>query len=140
MNASNVVQSTNALRPAFARPASEYTKNGTLTDGNDAIDAQNGLTKREYAAIKIAASIAGAQHTDYPSVVSQAVELADALFEELEKPGREAWPRESKSDCERLKFVRFGKGADDCTIGVVIDGHLVNSKDILAAVDANRPN
>lgn len=38
------------LKPAFPRPASEFTKNGTLPDGNDAIPAQNGMSLREYYA------------------------------------------------------------------------------------------
>lgn len=35
---------------AFPRPASEFTKNGTCSDGNDPIDAQRGMTLRDYFA------------------------------------------------------------------------------------------
>lgn len=38
--------------PAFPRPASEYTKNGTLSDGNDAIDPQGGMSIRDFFAAK----------------------------------------------------------------------------------------
>ena len=38
--------------PAFPRPASEFTKNGTLPDGNDAEPAQVGISIRDYFAAK----------------------------------------------------------------------------------------
>lgn len=36
--------------PAFARPASEHTKNGTCPDGNDPRDAQAGMSLRDWFA------------------------------------------------------------------------------------------
>jgi len=36
--------------PAFPRPASEYTKDGSCADGNHAISAQTGMTLRDYFA------------------------------------------------------------------------------------------
>jgi len=36
--------------PAFPRPASEFTKNGTLAGGNDAIDANECMTLRDWFA------------------------------------------------------------------------------------------
>jgi hypothetical protein len=36
--------------PAFPRAASEFTRNGTLKDGNDAISEQDGMSLRDYFA------------------------------------------------------------------------------------------
>lgn len=36
--------------PAFPRPASEFTKNGSLADGNDAVPSQGGMTLRDWFA------------------------------------------------------------------------------------------
>ena len=36
--------------PAFPRPASEYTKNGTCPDGNEAIDWAPGMSLRDWFA------------------------------------------------------------------------------------------
>jgi hypothetical protein len=44
------VSHINSGGAAFPRPASEYTKNGTLNDGNEAIDAQGGMSLRDYFA------------------------------------------------------------------------------------------
>lgn len=38
--------------PAFPRPASEYTQQGTLHDGNDAIPQQDGMSMLDYFAAK----------------------------------------------------------------------------------------
>lgn len=43
--------------PAFARPASEYTRNGTCPDGNDARDAQGGMSLRDWFAGQALAAI-----------------------------------------------------------------------------------
>jgi hypothetical protein len=89
MNSTNIVQATNSKRPAFARPASEFTKSGTLAEGNDAIDAQAGLTKREFAAIQVFAAML-ASPTDCftgskEEIASHAVAYTDALFDALDK-------------------------------------------------------
>ncbi len=36
--------------PAFPRPVSEDTTNGTLSDGNDVVSAQEGMSLRDYFA------------------------------------------------------------------------------------------
>ncbi len=44
---------------AFPRPASEYTKSGTLEDGNDAIGAQDGMSLRDWFAGQALGSLHG---------------------------------------------------------------------------------
>jgi len=44
-------------KPAFPRPASEYTASGTLSDGNDAIKPQDGISIRQYYAAKAMQSL-----------------------------------------------------------------------------------
>ena len=73
--------------PAFARPASEYTKQGTLPDGNDAIEAQEGMGLRTYLAAKAMQGLLsdGCSDTNYEVVAHNAVCHADALLAELAK-------------------------------------------------------
>ena len=73
---------------AFARPASEFTKNGTLPDGNDAIPAQDGMTLRDYFAAQAIMGSCAATNPwweDYKELAQAAYHLADAMLAQREK-------------------------------------------------------
>jgi hypothetical protein len=56
--------------PAFPRPASEFTKNGTLPDGNDAEHAQVGMTLRDYFAAMAMQGLLAATGLEHVSAVA----------------------------------------------------------------------
>ena len=71
---------TNPNDAAFARPIGDSVQEGWSLE-------QEGLTKREYAAIHIVATLcsAGVRPVDYESLSRKACEMADKLFQELNK-------------------------------------------------------
>ena len=73
----------------YARAASEFTGNGTCADGNDPIEAQRGLTMREYfagqALVGYRAHPADVSDKQIPWVAEYCVKIADALIAELKK-------------------------------------------------------
>lgn len=73
--------------PAFPRPASEYTKNGTCSDGNDAIDWAPGMTLRDWFAGMALQGILAKFHEDriMLDVVDDAYSYADTMLERREK-------------------------------------------------------
>lgn len=84
---------TRASSPAFARPASEYTASGTLSDGNDAVRESDGLTKREYFAAAALPGVLAADpegHLTEDKAARYAVRHADALIRALNGEGEGA--------------------------------------------------
>ena len=73
--------------PAFPRPASEYTKSGTLPDGNDAINEQEGMTLRDYFAGQ---ALIGIMSNDPLLVVLINKNLDDPFGAVAEKCGKQA--------------------------------------------------
>ncbi len=78
--------------PAFPRPASEYTKNGTLPDGNDAVAEQAGMTLRDYFAAKAMQGLLASDDPTGPfysakEVAEFSYEQADAMLAERGKGG-----------------------------------------------------
>ena len=75
--------------PAFPRPASEYTESGTLPDGNNAINEQEGMTLQDYfagqAAIAIMAQVERGRSVIFSEVATGAYGLANALIKERKK-------------------------------------------------------
>ena len=72
--------------PAFPRAASEYTKNGTLPDGNDAIDAQSGMSLRDwFAGMALQGMLARHDSVPYQEVAQWAYSYASAMLEERSK-------------------------------------------------------
>jgi hypothetical protein len=73
--------------PAFPRPASEFTANGTLPDGND-LGAQDGMSLRDYFAaqalnglIQFQAELRGVGGQEIADLTAQAAyALADAML------------------------------------------------------------
>jgi hypothetical protein len=63
---------------AFPRPASEFTKNGTLPDGNSAEEAQAGMSLRDYFAAK-AMQVIGLNNSG-DSISTKAVLLAKNAY------------------------------------------------------------
>lgn len=98
-NNAEIVQSTNSKRAAFARPVSTFSG-----DPSADVDAQGGLTKREYAAIHILTGIMACPSisADSNGLAQAAVEAADELFRLLDAPapklitGFEQWPRDGQ--------------------------------------------
>jgi hypothetical protein len=82
-------------QPAFPRPASEFTANGTCPDGNDPLHDQTGISTRDYFAAKamqgmmIEFAKQGYPENDNCSelkwVVKAAYLIADAMLIEREK-------------------------------------------------------
>jgi len=75
---------------AFPRPASEFTKDGTLQDGNDAIPAQKGMTLRDYFAAKAMPFMLQFDNVDgktatFEEIARESYQLADAMLAEREK-------------------------------------------------------
>lgn len=78
-------------KPAFPRPFSQWNH----PTGGEAAHAQDGMTVREYAAIKALQGILAnpvktnelliKQKHIYQSLTSEAVKFADAILKELEK-------------------------------------------------------
>jgi hypothetical protein len=64
--------------PAFPRPASEYTASGTLPDGNDAIQAQAGMSLRDWFAGMALQGLIGAQ--EYEKIAKHCYYIADAML------------------------------------------------------------
>lgn len=74
--------------PAFPRPASEYTSGGTLADGNEAIREQDGMTVREYFAIRVLQGIISNHGMgDIERHTATAVKYADGLIVALQNGG-----------------------------------------------------
>lgn len=85
--------------PAFPRPASEYTRNGTLAEGNDAICAESGMTLLHWLAGKallaICDGMAGSAVTNYKTdrnklvfdqrLVPLAFDVAEAMLAEYKR-------------------------------------------------------
>lgn len=76
--------------PAFPRPASEYTADGTLADGNAAVCEQDGMSLRDYLAGQalvgvMAAYGPGVGGMSPPTVAAMAYSLADAMLDERGK-------------------------------------------------------
>jgi hypothetical protein len=71
--------------PAFARSASEHTKNGTCPDGNDPRDAQEGMTLRDWFAGQALIHVANWKGLDDATSTAQAAfRIADAMIAERE--------------------------------------------------------
>jgi hypothetical protein len=66
--------------PAFPRPASEYTKNGTLLDGNDAVGHQEGMSLRDYFAGQAMQALLVDCAGLFRDVARNAYECADAML------------------------------------------------------------
>lgn len=71
------------LEPAFPRPASEFTKSGTLHDGNDAVEAQEGMTLRDYFAAKAMQGILANDNDDMDRhlLVIVSYKIADSMLD-----------------------------------------------------------
>lgn len=81
--------------PAFPRPASEFTKAGTLPDGNAAIQAQDGMSKREeFAKAALQGCTANYFAFDNPrDIADRSVMLADMLLAALNQDVRKTQTR-----------------------------------------------
>lgn len=67
--------------PAFPRPVSEDTRNGTLREGNEVIDAQHGMSLRDYFAAK-------AMHAEFVTTFSDTTpQSAEIFLKQSEKRG-----------------------------------------------------
>lgn len=77
--------------PAFPRPASEFTKNGSLSDGNDAIYEQDGMSLRDaFAIAALQGYLAGRNREPSINIPNDIVagscyKYADAMLAEREK-------------------------------------------------------
>lgn len=70
---------------AFPRPASEFTKNGTLPDGNNAVDEQDGMTLRDYFAAKAMQALltyedTSASDSDRRTLAVKCYAISDAML------------------------------------------------------------
>ena len=75
------------MKPAFPRAASEYTKSGTLPEGNNAINEQDGMSLLEYYAGQAAVSLGGgyADEIGTPHFATRCFEIAAAMCAEAER-------------------------------------------------------
>lgn len=81
--------------PAFPRPASEYTRNGSCPDGNDPICEQDGLSARDYFAAAALSGVLMARATTgaemlQESIAEECYELADAMLAARARAPQEA--------------------------------------------------
>jgi hypothetical protein len=73
---------------AFPRAASEFTRNGTLKDGNDAITEQDGMSLRDYFAAKAMQQLVSgpyAAQLGIEAVTKGAYAWADAMLKAREQ-------------------------------------------------------
>ena len=83
--------------PAFPRPASEFTKHGTLRDGNDAVPEQEGMSLRDYFAAKALAGLLADPNVQpsrtssmdnwVQTVAERAFQFADAMLKARQSGG-----------------------------------------------------
>jgi hypothetical protein len=71
--------------PAFPRPASEYTKSGTLADGNDAIREQDGMTLRDWFAGMAIMGLLAHNPERNVNVEREAFDYADGMLTQRER-------------------------------------------------------
>lgn len=79
--------------PAFPRPASEDTSGGTLCDGNSIMDAQRGMSLRDYFAGQALVGIMSdpgmrpCNESEFGHMAMRLYQVADAMLVERAKGG-----------------------------------------------------
>jgi hypothetical protein len=66
--------------PAFPRPASEDRTHGTRPPGNATVDAQCGMTIRDYFAAKVIEGAKAKNVTEAKALATSAYQIADAMI------------------------------------------------------------
>lgn len=76
------------MKAAFPRAASEYTKSGTLPEGNDAISEQDGMSLLEYYAGQALERLANNYNDNKPAdlaLAKRCFDIAAAMCAEAER-------------------------------------------------------